>query len=324
LKESKVTLAKTSHITKKNKLKTPFNKQQQIGALLAITASFIWSGNFIVSRYAINMAGPISLTFLRWTVATLTMLPFAYKNLKNEFYIFKQNKSYFFLMGMVGFAIYNTLIYTAGHYTTAINMALIGSIIHPIVATVLAAIVVHEKLHWKNISGIVLGILGILLLVSKGDIQNIMHFKFATGDLWMVAAGCCFGTYNVYVKKMPAGISPNSFLLCLFAIGAMLLFPFSIYEMAYVQPIKLSAQFLSIILYIGIGNSTIAYFLWNSAISKLGVGKTALFGTLIPLLSSIEAVFVLNESFTLFQAISGVIILSGIVINTWPSKKMNG
>lgn len=61
-------------------------------------------------------------------------------------------------------------------------------------------------------------------------------------------------------------------------------------------------------------------FLWNSAISKLGVGKTALFGTLIPLLSSIEAVFVLNETFTLFQAISGLIILSGIVINTWPSK----
>lgn len=104
-------------------------------------------------------------------------------------------------MGLVGIAIYNSLIYTAGHYTTAINMALIGSIIHPIVATVLAAIVVHEKLHWKNVSGIALGIIGILFLVSKGDINNIMQFKFAIGDLWMVAAGCCFGTYNVFVKK---------------------------------------------------------------------------------------------------------------------------
>jgi len=252
------------------------------------------------------------------------MLPFAYKNFKNELPIFKQNKTYFFLMGLVGFAIYNTLIYTAGHYTTAINMALIGSIIHPIVATVLAAIVVHEKLHWKNVSGIALGIIGILFLVSKGDINNILQFKFAAGDLWMVAAGCCFGTYNVYVKKMPVGISSNSFLLGLFAIGAIILLPFSIYEMNFVQPVIVSGQFVMIILYIGIGNSTIAYFLWNSAISKLGVGKTALFGTLIPLLSSIEAVFVLNETFTLFQAISGLIILSGIVINTWPSKKMHG
>ena len=305
-------------------MKQKFNKQYQIGALLAIMASLIWSGNFIVSRYAIHLAGPISLAFFRWTVATLTMLPFAYKNFKNEIHIFKQNKTYFFLMGLIGFAIYNTLIYTSGHYTTAINMALIGSIIHPIVATVLASIVVHEKLHWKNVSGIILGIIGILLLVSKGDMSNIMQFKFATGDLWMVAAGCCFGTYNVYVKKMPTGISSNSFLLCLFGIGAIILLPFSLYEMIFIQPVKVTGTFLSIILYIGIGNSTIAYFLWNSAISKLGVGKTALFGTLIPLLSSIEAVFVLNETFTVFQAISGLIILSGIVINTWPSKKMHG
>ena len=243
-----MTLARISHITKQAKLKNQFNKQYQLGALLAITASFIWSGNFVVSRYAIHLAGPISLTFLRWTVATLTMLPFAYKNFKNELPIFKQNKTYFFLMGLVGFAIYNTLIYTAGHYTTAINMALIGSIIHPIVATVLAAIVVQEKLHWKNVSGIALGIIGILFLVSKGDINNILQFKFASGDLWMVAAGCCFGTYNVYVKKMPAGISSNSFLLCLFAIGAIILFPFSIYEMSFVQPIIVSGQFVVIIL----------------------------------------------------------------------------
>ena len=305
-------------------MKRQYNKQVQIGTILAIIACVIWSGNFIVSRYAIHLAGPISLAFFRWTIATITMLPFALKNFKKEKALFKQNLSYFFWMALVGVAVYNTMIYQAGHTTTAINMALIGSIIHPIVATVLAAIVVHEKLHWKNISGIILGIIGILLLVSKGDINNIMQFKFATGDLWMVAAGCCFGTYNVYVKKMPTGISSNSFLLCIFAIGATILLPFSLYEMTYVQPIQFSGQFVLIILYIGIGNSTIAYFLWNSAISKLGVGKTALFGTLIPLLSSIEAVFVLNETFTMFQAISGLIILSGIIINTWPSKKVHG
>jgi len=299
-------------------------RQNQLGALFAITSTVIWSGNFIVSRYAIHLAGPISLAFFRWTIASITMFPFAYVAIKKEWHIFKQNKLYFFLMGLVGIAIYNTLIYTAGHYTTAINMALFGSTVHPIVSALLGAAIIHEKLHWKNISGIILGIIGILLLVSKGDINNIMQFKFATGDLWMVAAGCCFGTYNVYVKKMPVGISSNSFLLCIFAIGAIILLPFSLYEMTYVQPIQFSVQFLLIILYIGIGNSTIAYFLWNSAISKLGVGKTALFGTLIPLLSSIEAVFVLNETFTLFQAISGLIILSGIVINTWPSKKVNG
>jgi drug/metabolite transporter (DMT)-like permease len=224
-------------------------------------------------------------------------------------------------MGLVGFAIYNSFIYTAGHFTTAINMALIGSIIHPIVATVIAAIVLKEKLHWKNTAGIILGIIGIILLIAKGDINNILAFRFSTGDLWMVAAGCCFGTYNVYVKRKPIGISNNSFLLVLFAIGALILFPFSMYEMAYVQPVLFSWKFFAILLYIGIGNSTIAYLLWNNAIHRLGAGKTSLFGTLIPLASAIEAVFILNETFSLFQAISGLIIISGIIINTWPTQK---
>ena len=299
-------------------------KNNQIGAILAIAACVIWSGNFVISRYAVHLAGPISLAFFRWSIATLVILPFGYKNLKKEFPIFLNNKTYFFWMGLVGFAIYNTLIYTAGHYTTAINMALIGSVIHPIVATVLAAIFVNEKLHWKNITGIVIGFIGIIFLITKGEILSITHFRFSTGDLWMVAAGICFGTYNVFVRKKPVGISNNSFLLVLFAIGAIILFPFSIYESYYIQPVVYNMHFLYIILYLGIGNSTIAYFLWNSAIHKLGASKTALFGTLIPLLSSIEAVWLLNEQFNNFQIISGLIIISGIVINTWPTKKVNG
>ena len=299
-------------------------RNNQIGAILAIAACVIWSGNFVISRFAIHLAGPISLAFFRWSIATLVILPFGYKNLKKEIPIFLNNKTYFFWMGLVGFAIYNTLIYTAGHYTTAINMALIGSVIHPIVATVLAAIFVNEKLHWKNITGIVIGFIGIIFLITKGEILSITHFRFSTGDLWMVAAGICFGTYNVFVRKKPVGISNNSFLLVLFAIGAMILFPFSIYESYYIQPVVYNMHFLYIILYLGIGNSTIAYFLWNSAIHKLGASKTALFGTLIPLLSSIEAVWLLNEQFNNFQIISGLIIISGIVINTWPTKKVNG
>jgi drug/metabolite transporter (DMT)-like permease len=305
-------------------LKRHYNKEVQIGTILAITACIIWSGNFIISRYAIHLAGPISLAFFRWSIATISMFPFAIHNFKKEKQLFKANFSYFFWMALVGIAVYNTMIYQAGHYTTAINMALFGSTIHPIVATLLAAWIVQEKLNWKSITGIVLGIMGILVLLSKGDLNTLLHFKIATGDLWMIGAGICFGTYNVFVRKKPIGISNNSFLLVLFALGTILLCPFAIYEMNYIQPVHFNKQLLFIILYLGIGNSTIAYLLWNNAIHRMGSAKTALFGTLIPFLSSIEALFILKEQFNIFQIISGVIIVSGIVINTWPSKIKHG
>lgn len=294
-------------------------RTNQIGAILAITATIIWSGNFIVSRYAIHLAGPMSLAFFRWTTATIFMLPFALKNFKKELPIFKENKMYFFLMGLFGFAVYNTLIYTAGHYTTAINMALFGSTIHPIIATALSAIILKERVHWKNIAGIVLCIIGTVYLLTKGDMLNIIHFKVGTGDLWMIGSGICFGSYNVFVRKKPIGISNKSYLLCLFAIGAVLLFPAAMYEMHYVQPVVYSSHLLWIVMYIGIANSTITYLIWSNAIQRVGAGKAALFTTLGPILSSLEAVLFLNESFNKAQIISGLIILVGIVINTWPT-----
>lgn len=299
-------------------------RTNQIGALLAISSTIIWSGNFIVSRYAIHLAGPVSIAFFRWLTATICILPFAYKSLKAEWPIFKENKLYFFLMGLIGFAVYNTLIYTAGHYATAINMALFGSTVNPIVAALLGAWLVNEKLHWRNITGIVLCIIGTLYLLTKGDIHNILSLQFGKGDLWMIGAGICFGSYNVFVKKKPVGISNKSFLLCLFIIGAILLLPGALYEMNYVQPVIYNTHLLWVVLYIGIGNSTISYLIWNNAIQKIGAGKASLFLTLGPILSSIEAVLFLNESFNQAQIISGIIIISGIVINTWPSKKTNG
>ena len=299
-------------------------RTNQIGALLAISSTIIWSGNFIVSRYAIHLAGPVSIAFFRWLTATICILPFAYKSLMAEWHIFKENKLYFFLMGLIGFAVYNTLIYTAGHYATAINMALFGSTVNPIVAALLGAWLVNEKLHWKNITGIVLCIIGTLYLLTKGDIHNILSLQFGKGDLWMIGAGICFGSYNVFVKKKPTGISNKSFLLCLFIIGAILLLPGALYEMNYVQPVIYNTHLLWVVLYIGIGNSTISYLIWNNAIQKIGAGKASLFLTLGPILSSIEAVLFLNESFNQAQIISGIIIISGIVINTWPSKKTNG
>jgi drug/metabolite transporter (DMT)-like permease len=299
-------------------------RTNQIGALLAISSTIIWSGNFIVSRYAIHLAGPVSIAFFRWLTATICLFPFAFQNLKSEWHLFKENKLYFFLMGLIGFAVYNTLIYTAGHYATAINMALFGSTVNPIVAALLGAWLVNEKLHWKNITGIFLCIVGTLYLLTKGDIHNILSLQFGKGDLWMIGAGICFGSYNVFVKKKPAGISNKSFLLCLFIIGAILLLPAALYEMNYVQPVIYNTHLLWVVLYIGIGNSTISYLIWNNAIQKIGAGKASLFLTLGPILSSFEAVLFLNESFNQAQIISGIIIILGIVINTWPSKKAYG
>ena len=106
--------------------------------LLATVAVFIWAGNFVIARGVNRQIPPITLAFCRWSLATLLMLPIALKSFKNEWHILKKHGAYLFWVSLSGIAIFNTCLYISGHYTTAINMALISTTSSPIFATVFA------------------------------------------------------------------------------------------------------------------------------------------------------------------------------------------
>jgi len=105
--------------------------RQISGYLFATGATAIWSGNFIIARGLNESIPPISLAFWRWVVAVIVFLPFALKPLIDEWDILKENIPYLSVTALLGITIFNTLIYFAGHTTTAINLSLI-SITFPI------------------------------------------------------------------------------------------------------------------------------------------------------------------------------------------------
>ena len=110
------------------------------GFLLAIIATLLWSGNFIIARKVSNSISPISLAFFRWTCASLVLFPFAYKQVIAEWSHLKANWKILTWLALTGIALFNTFVYVAGHNTSAINMALIGTTSSPIFATAMAVI----------------------------------------------------------------------------------------------------------------------------------------------------------------------------------------
>ena len=114
------------------------------------------------------------------------------------------------------------------------------------------------------------------------------------------------------VKKKPVSISPVNFLFIVFAIGTILLFPFYLEEAAHTSPVSYTANNLLIILYLGLGASVICFWIWNIAIRNLGAGRAALFGNLIPVFSTLEAVLVLGEKITWVHAVSFTLVLAGL------------
>jgi len=290
------------------------HRDQKTGIALALLAVIIWSGNFVVARDLIKEIPPISLNFYRWLIASLLIAPFAIKKTIVEWQYIKKAWLYLLLVALSGVSLFNTFVYIGAHYTTAINMALIGTTSSPIIAVILARIFLHEKVYFNKALGMLMCLAGVLYLLCKGNFHNLLHLHFGTGDLWLLVAAFCFAVYNTSVKKKPKEISALPFLFSIFTLGTLLLVPFYIYENAHSSAITWNSHLLFSVLFLGLGASVICFYIWNLAIGKLGAGRTALFGNLIPVFSSLEAVILLNEKITTFHIISFIIVAAGLFI----------
>ena len=293
------------------------------GAALAVITTIIWSGNYVIAKGISMEVPPVSLAFYRWALASICIAPFAFKKFKEEKQLILQNKQYIFWTALTGVTIFNTFIYLAGHYTSAINLALIGTTSSPVFITILAAIFLKEHISRPRVIGMVICIVGILFLISHGNLQTLARFRFSKGDVLILISAFTFSIYNILVRKKPAAISPLVFLFTIFTVGTICLFPFYIFEILHSAPVKWNTHIVVIILYLGIGNSIIAFFCWNASIQKLGASGTGLFGNLIPVFSTVEAVLFLGEQFTTVHLISGLLVIGGLVIANITTKAFN-
>ena len=305
-------------------LTTHPKKDIYLGILLATLAVVIWSGNFVIARGVSAQVGPFSLAFYRWATATCIMAPIAWKSFSSEKKLLYTHKKYLIWVALSGITLFNSFIYIAGHYTSAINLALVGTTSSPIFATVLALIFLKEKISAFRLVGIMVCLSGILLLLSGGKLETLLSFRFSKGDLWVLCGAMAFAVYNVLVRKKPLQISSLSFLFIIFFVGTIMLIPGFIIEQSAGMQTQWSWQLIGVILYLGAGTSVISFMSWNIAIQKLGTGRTVLFGNLTPIFSTLEAVWLLGERITHVHLISGLLVVSGLVLaNTRRKPKRN-
>ena len=283
------------------------------GYLYAIMATAIWSGNFIIARGMSDFIPPISLAFSRWAVAALVLLPFVLRSLIAERQIIRDNIVYLSVTGLLGVTTFNTLIYIAGHTTTAINLTLIA-ISFPIFIILLVRIFYGERIGWMRGCGILTVVSGVVLLITKGDISVLLNISFAVGDIWMLSAAFIFAVYNLLVKRKPQELSFWSFQLSTFLLGLLFLSPFFVWETLTTGPIEWNTTVYIAITYVGVFASLGAFGLWANAIFLIGPAKAGMLYYTLPLFSGIWAFLLLGEQVTMLHFFCVILILSGIII----------
>ena len=197
--------------------------------LLCITA-LCWAGNAIVGRLAAGHIAPVTLSFLRWSLAFLIILPFAWKHLVRDWAAIRCQLGIMILLSVTGIGAFNTMQYWALEHTQAINTLLLQSAGAAVRRGVVAAAARrpadagagrrHPAVADRR----------------AGDhaawrlARRLKNIDFNSGDLIFLLALFIFGLYSVMSLKRPQ-IHGLSFVGFTFGCGAACLIPLFIWEL---------------------------------------------------------------------------------------------
>jgi drug/metabolite transporter (DMT)-like permease len=280
--------------------------------LLLCIAALCWAGNAIVGRLAVGHIPPVTLSFLRWALAFLVVLPFAWKHLVHDWRALRGGLGIMIVISVTGIGAFNTLQYWALEYTQALNTVLLQSA-GPLIVAIWSLILLGVRITLAQAFGVVLSLIGVLVILLHGDLTTLTSVEFNKGDIIFMAALVIFGFYSVLSLKRPA-IHGLTFAAFTFGCGAACLIPMVIWEMLSRPLMTLNVSNLLSVLYVAVFPSTVAYLCWNRGIHLIGANRAAPFFHMVPLFGSAMAMVFLGERPRLFHAVGFALVLTGVFV----------
>jgi len=287
--------------------------------LLSITA-LCWAGNAIVGRLAAGHIPPVTLSFLRWSLAFLLILPFAWKHLVRDWPAIRSQLGLMVTLSVTGIGIFNTLQYWALEHTQALNTLLLQSA-GPLIVAVWSLILLGVRLTLAQAIGVLVSMTGVLVILMHGDLSALSNIQFNKGDLILIVALVIFGLYSVLTLKRPA-IHGLSFVAFTFGCGAASLIPLLIWELISRPVMALDAKNLLSLFYVAVFPSTVAYLCFNRGVQLIGANRAAPFFHVVPVFGSVMAFIFLGERPQPFHIIGFALVLTGVfVASRKPAKR---
>ncbi len=286
-----------------------------LAIILLIASSFFWSGNFFSGKLAfLSDLTPFKLSFFRWILALLILLPFTYAQIIKDLEYYKKNILLMTVISILGVTIFNSFTYISLKTTLVINSTLMASVA-PVMMIGFSWLIFRTKTTTLQFTGIILSLLGAFAIILKGNLNNLYNLYFTSGDLWMLGAVVSWCLYSVLLKKIDSKTSQLANLEVMMIIGVIFIIPFYIMESFNSTYLPSTGLDLAIIGYVAVFASIVAFFSWNKGVSIIGPNRASLFLHLIPVFSAIWAVSFLNEKFAFFHVIGVLFILSGIILS---------
>jgi len=273
-------------------------------------AVFVWGLSFIATKNALLEVKPEVIVFVRQLLGILFLAAVLIKR-KRKFSINFREQKWIFLLAAV--ACFHLWIQVTGlQWTTASHTGwIVGTT--PVFMVILGIIFFKEKISTMQILGIFIAFLGLIVLVSKGDLTSIDFIK-NKGDVLIITSAVTWSVYSMINKKVTFTLSPVLTTFYLFLIVAIIIAPFTINRQNISEVMNLSLSGWGSILFLGIFCSGVAYTLWAQSLNEMSASRVGAFLYIEPFVTFFGAWLLLHEQITLLTLISGLIIIGGVVL----------
>lgn len=288
-----------------------------ISYLLIATA--LWAGNAIAGRVLVGSISPITLSAVRWGLAALLLLPFGWRIFRPSSALWN-NKKRFLLLGLFGVGSYNVLLYLALQTSTAINVTLIGASM-PIWMLFIGAVFYQVKPSMLQLVGAVVSLIGVSIVLTRGDVLALLSMEMVMGDLLIMLATILWAIYSWMLTRPGSSTERQwpwaDFLMAQVLVGLLWTAFFDSFEIALGQAyLDLNLWTGSLILFVAIGPSLIAYRCWGLGVNGAGPTVAAFFANFIPLFTALLSAAMLGEPPELFHVLAFALIVTGIVVSS--------
>ncbi|HAV37141.1 MAG TPA: EamA family transporter [Massilia sp.] len=287
-------------------------------ALLLTVPPVLWAGNAIVGRLVRDAVPPMTLNLLRWTIALAVLLPLGRAALRAGSGALSNWRRYS-MLGLLGIGLYNSLQYLALQSSTPINVTLVASGM-PVWMLLVGRLFFKAKVRPRQVGGALLSIVGVLVVLCRGDIHQLAALRLVPGDLYMILATIAWSFYSwllMQQRDVPAVRADwAAFLLIQVGYGVLWSSALSGLEAATVGiEVAWSWPVAAALLYVAIGPAIIAMRCWGAGVQRAGPTLGSFFINLTPLFTALLSSAFLGEAPHLYHALAFLLIVGGIAVS---------
>jgi drug/metabolite transporter (DMT)-like permease len=278
-----------------------------------IGATTLWASVFHVSKYALESYSPLTVAAWRYGLAGLIFFALSFQELRAHSRQIVSQGPILVVLALCGVVGFGVSIFFGLRLTSPVNAALIMAF-NPSMIIVFSALINREKITAAQVSGLFLGLTGVLVVVTHGSLNALIHMKMSQGDLLIGLAAVFWTIYCVlpkrYVRNLPSAQLSSTTIILAAAMLIPVAFGFAP-DIAILPDWKMTLT----LLFLAVFGTVIPYLWWNQGVQKLGPAKAGVFMNLVPIFASLMGL-ALGQHLLGSQLVGAVLVIMGVLITS--------